>query len=513
MPGYIHHIQWCVTDKEKSMKTMMEGYQFRVVAMRDGQNQEVVLQSGDVAFLISQRTASTQPDSGDGYPWLRCSCRTQTCHEIDSVFNMCLEVGDVDKTFSNMVSNGSEVLHPPTTITTPDGFIRYAVVTSPCDNVIHSLVNTQSYHGVFLPGFSAPVMESRELTTNPSLFTQIDHVALVTSERDSGRILEWYRKCCGMERFLISKDEDPDDGTVFEDVGMRLSAGDWMSEWLCREQGVMWQDAEDQRRRNFKLVIAEPLENREDSHVHSFLHEHGGPGLQHIGLLTNDITETMKILSTGGAAFRKPPPTYYTLEGKKEEMEAAGTDPKTIQELGILIDLEYKEPKSKFEIFEEDEEEDNYLLQIFSFPVFGQNTFFLEIIQRQGASGFGGGNIRALAQSIVELQKQQQERVTQTRRKLTRAPSRPILKTSSHNEFESMYSFKQMGLNNRNRTETKHTFDLETTDMFSSFQRLQMKAERMTNMIKRNSSMTVCMMDDEQRQCHGHGFDDYTCVK
>ena len=205
--------------------------------------------------------------------------------------------------------------------------------------------------------------------------------------------------------------------------------------------------------------------------------------MQHIGLSTDNITETMKILTIGGAKFRKPPPTYYTLEGKKEEMEAAGKDPKTFQELGILIDQEYKEPKSKFEIFEEDEEEDSFLLQIFSLPVFGPNTFFLEIIQRQGANGFGRGNISALAQSIVELQKQQQERVTQTRRKLTRAPSRPILKTCSQ----------------------------EPTDLFSSFQRLQMETERMTNMIKRNSSMTVCMMDE--RQCSGHSFDDYTCVK
>jgi hypothetical protein len=218
----------------------------------------------------------------------------------------------------------------------------------------------------------------------------------------------------------------------------------------------------------------------------------------------------MQILTSGGAVFRKPPPTYYTLEGKKEEMEAAGKDPKTFQELGILIDPEYKEPKSKFEIFEEDEEEDSFLLQIFSYPVFGPNTFFLEIIQRQGANGFGSGNIRALAQSIVELEKQQQERVTQTRSKLTRAPSRPILKTCSNDDFGSMYSFKTRGLT---RTETKHTFDPEPTDLFSSFQRLQMETERMTNMIKRNSSMTVCMMDAKQSQCSGHRFDDYTSVK
>ncbi len=33
------------------------------------------------------------------------------------------------------------------------GEVDYAVVTSPCDNVIHSLVNTSRYTGLFLPGF------------------------------------------------------------------------------------------------------------------------------------------------------------------------------------------------------------------------------------------------------------------------------------------------------------------------------------------------------------------------
>ena len=54
-------------------------------------------------------------------------------------------------------------------------------------------------------------------------------------------------------------------------------------------------------------------------------------------------------------------------------------------------------------------ESDNYLLQIFSFPLFQTNTFFLEIIQRHNSSGFGSGNIRALAQSIIEMKRERAE--------------------------------------------------------------------------------------------------------
>merc|ERR1712106_965192 len=74
----------------------------------------------------------------------------------------------------------------------------------------------------------------------------------------------------------------------------------------------------------------------------------------------------MNILTQKGAKFRKPPPTYYTLEGKVEEIEASGENPATLQELGILVDAEYKEPKNKFQIFEEDDEddEDNFLVTL-----------------------------------------------------------------------------------------------------------------------------------------------------
>ena len=54
---------------------------------------------------------------------------------------------------------------------------------------------------------------------------------------------------------------------------------------------------------------------------------------------------------------------------------------------------------------EEEEEMPGFLLQIFTKPVFEVDTFFMEIIERKGATGFGAGNIKALALSIIEMQK------------------------------------------------------------------------------------------------------------
>ena len=71
------------------------------------------------------------------------------------------------------------------------------------------------------------------------------------------------------------------------------------------------------------------------------------------------------------------------------EFSTALLDFKPCRNLGILIDKEEEEMVEKF------------LLQIFSKPIFSMDTFFMEVIQRKGAKGFGSGNIKALALSIV----------------------------------------------------------------------------------------------------------------
>ena len=74
-------------------------------------------------------------------------------------------------------------------------------------------------------------------------------------------------------------------------------------------------------------------------------------------------------------------------EYKREEFKASEFDYEKCKQLGILID-------------KEEDSEGKFLLQIFTQPVFECDTFFMEVIQRRGAKGFGAGNIKALALSI-----------------------------------------------------------------------------------------------------------------
>ena len=126
-------------------------------------------------------------------------------------------------------------------------------------------------------------------------------MTLVCELGQSRDILAWYSETCGMARFSISPEEE-EEGLVLEEVGMKLSAGTWLEEWLCREEGVSWD--QEQSDRNFKLVLAEPLPGHEEGHVNKFLRDNGGPGVQHIGLATLDISHTLTVLSSSGAEFR-----------------------------------------------------------------------------------------------------------------------------------------------------------------------------------------------------------------
>ena len=179
---------------------------------------------------------------------------------------------------------------------------------------------------------------------------------------------------------------------------------------LFREEGVEFvkQTTADERRRNFKLVLAEPLPGREDSHVQNFIRNHGGPGLQHIGLAVSGgeassgkVERVVADMAARGAQFRRPPPTYYQLPEKEEEIVQAGGSTEVYSDLGLLLDAE---ADFNGDCARRDASDNGkYLIQIFTKPLFGpdEDTFFLEVLERRGARGFGAGNITALAKSII----------------------------------------------------------------------------------------------------------------
>jgi hypothetical protein len=129
----------------------------------------------------------------------------------DTLFNVCLEVGDVDQVTKRCSKLGSDILQEPITIS--DGYgggeVRYSRIKSIVGNLQHSIVCTRKFTGLFLPGFERWV-DNCDVTSPisaPELTHFMDHVTYVCHTGESHAILSWYAECFGMKRFLVNSKE------------------------------------------------------------------------------------------------------------------------------------------------------------------------------------------------------------------------------------------------------------------------------------------------------------------
>jgi 4-hydroxyphenylpyruvate dioxygenase len=91
-------------------------------------------------------------------------------------------------------------------------------------------------------------------------------------------------------------------------------------------------------------------------------------------------------LRARGVQFLGVPPEYY--DEARQRLAGIDLPWPALAELGILVDRD----------------QDGYLLQIFTENLSDRPTVFFEIIQREGAKGFGEGNFKALFEAIERAQ-------------------------------------------------------------------------------------------------------------
>ena len=130
------------------------------------------------------------------------------------------------------------------------------------------------------------------------------------------------------------------------------------------------------------MPINEPARGGCRSQIQEYLDYHGGPGVQHVALRTNDIVATVTRLRANGVEFLDVPDTYY--DSLADRVGVIAQDLDAVRRLRILVDRD----------------QDGYLLQLFTKPVEDRPTLFFEIIERDGSRGFGKGNFKALFQAI-----------------------------------------------------------------------------------------------------------------
>ncbi|OWF50988.1 4-hydroxyphenylpyruvate dioxygenase-like protein [Mizuhopecten yessoensis] len=322
----------------------------------------------------------------------------ETCAEVDTVNNVALKVKNVGSCLQRLKARGATVLKQETTIKDDLGEIDLAIVKSCVGNVIHTLLNCDRYSGAFLPHFDIVHQTDvcREADDKTVNLTHFDHVTFACEVGTSSTVLQWYEECLGLKRFFMNSDEDANDGFVINttDIGLRLKA---MEYWHCAETGITTPE-KSEGVNGIKFVIAEALPDQGPNQVATFLTEHGGPGIQHIGLHTPDIVTTVSTLMARGVEFAEPPYTYYTEVGKLEDIEQIGQCVAILETNGILVDMEVDINEMTSETHNKDQTQNDghsgkrYLMQKFTKPLFDRNTFFLEVIHRSGATGFGSAD-------------------------------------------------------------------------------------------------------------------------
>uniref|UniRef100_A0A8D0KQZ4 4-hydroxyphenylpyruvate dioxygenase n=1 Tax=Strix occidentalis caurina TaxID=311401 RepID=A0A8D0KQZ4_STROC len=326
-------------------------FRFQPVAMRETPRvRQLALRRGSAVFLVNERLAPG-PASTSSHDFL---------YDVDprpalgTASNVCFEVNDVPGLCKQLQSWGCSLPVPPTEVKDDGGSVTYGVASSIVGNISHTLLDRSRYRGPFLPGFQ-PIQGAPSATGDGIKITHFDHITYVCPRGGARVALDWYQRCFGFQRFLLNPQESA--------------------------RGALAHSC--------KLVFAESLSEDGANQVDTFLEQHGGAGIQHVGLCTTDIVATTRALQQQGARFFTPPATYYSREGKAEEIRGTGQDPRMLAELGILPSREY-------------------LMQIFTHPIFSEETFFLELIDRRGAPGFGEGNIRALWKAVQVYMDQQQ---------------------------------------------------------------------------------------------------------
>jgi hypothetical protein len=101
------------------------------------------------------------------------------------------------------------------------------------------------------------------------------------------------------------------------DSGMNLKV---INYWLCAETGVEFSNTKTLDD-SFKFVISEPLkddgvdadsESVKKNQISIFLEENGGPGIQHIGLFSNDIVKSVQeSKKNSNISYYATPELYY----------------------------------------------------------------------------------------------------------------------------------------------------------------------------------------------------------
>ncbi|MGC5568006.1 4-hydroxyphenylpyruvate dioxygenase [Streptomyces sp. FR-108] len=265
----------------------------------------------------------------------------------DGIADIALTCDDVTKTRDAAVAAGGESFAPA----------HGNPVVSAFGGVTHTLLPHPSDPEARPPGRAWETAPQGQGTGDtPDRIRLLDHIAVCVEGSALKDYADYYDAAFGMSRY--SSEYVAVGDQAMDSIVVRSESG----------------------RVTFTLVAPDPTKS--PGQLDAFLDRNGGPGVQHLAFLVDEIIPSVRELRDRGVEFLSTPGTYYDMladrfTGMREKIEE-------LRATQILADRD----------------EWGYLLQLFSRSPYERNTLFFELIQRQGSRGFGSANIRALYEAV-----------------------------------------------------------------------------------------------------------------
>ena len=360
----LHGLYYYVNDLARSRRLFVDQLDFAEVAGgEDESGQYAIFEAGRARYIFVQPKENT----GEAAAFLRA--------HPEGIGRIAFEVRDLDRAFEELERRGATPIMDIQSADGPNGSIRYFDITTPFGATTWRFLTRTG--DVLDPDI--PLYDSPRGGQNKYGFRVIDHIT--SNFRSLSPAILWMKHVMGFEQFW-------DIQFHTQDIRHSDAKGSGLKSIVMRDPDSGIKFANNEPKRPFF----------DQSQISLFVDDLRCEGVQHTALALTDIIPAVRGLSEKSVPFLSTPNSYY--EALPEHLKEIGVNEldeeiSTLQELGILVDGRAHK---------------KYLLQIFLQEAASIHNdkdagpFFLEIIQRKGDPGFGGGNFKALFKSIERQQ-------------------------------------------------------------------------------------------------------------
>ncbi|HXJ23274.1 MAG TPA: VOC family protein [Polyangia bacterium] len=359
-----------VRDLERSRDHYIKNLDFAEIAVStpefemDQRARASVVQAGGVRFVFMEPLGS----KGESYRWLE--------KHPEGIGRIVFDVENAERAFNILTERGATPVTGIERRHVDGGTVTWFDITTAFGDTLFRFVQHEGPTPI-MPDLVR--LDPPRGGNNRYGILEVDHIT--TNFLTLKPAIMWMEAVMGLEQYwdIAFHTQDVKKGQ-FGGSGLRST--------------VMW-DPESR----IKFANNEPAApSFKSSQIYLFCEENRGAGVQHVAFGIEDILGAVRGMRKSGVAFSPTPGTYYDML------------PQRLIDTGIMQIEEDIESLREFEILVDGNAPKQYLLQVFMreaselFKDPQAGPVFIELIQRKGDKGFGGGNFRALFESIERRQ-------------------------------------------------------------------------------------------------------------